>query len=197
MRTGGKTREHIIRQAAALFNRQGFAGASMSDIMAATGLQKGGIYRHFQSKEALAAEAFDYAVGVMAGRFTDALQGRTGALDRLNAVIDVFERIPTDPPVPGGCPVLNAAVETDDGNPLIRDRARAAVDGLRRLVHSEVSRGIETGEVRADVDAEELASVMICTLEGAVAVSRLYDDASHAQRAAGHLRQYLDERVRA
>ena len=56
MGRGERTREHILEQAAGLFNRKGFAGASMSDVMAATGLQKGGIYRHFESKEALAAE---------------------------------------------------------------------------------------------------------------------------------------------
>ena len=73
MRSGEQTRENIIRQAAALFNQQGFAGASMSDIMLATGLQKGGIYRHFESKEALALEAFDYAVACMGARFAAGL----------------------------------------------------------------------------------------------------------------------------
>ena len=88
MRDGERTREHIIERAAALFNQQGFAGASMSDIMAATGLQKGGIYRHFGSKEQLALEAFDYAVARMADRFREALDGKENAVDRLGAVIE-------------------------------------------------------------------------------------------------------------
>jgi TetR/AcrR family transcriptional repressor of nem operon len=33
----------------------------MAALMEATGLEKGGIYRHFSSKQAVAAEAFDYA----------------------------------------------------------------------------------------------------------------------------------------
>jgi TetR/AcrR family transcriptional repressor of nem operon len=197
MRSGEQTRENIIRQAAALFNQQGFAGASMSDIMQATGLQKGGIYRHFESKEALALEAFDYAIAQMGGRFGEALAGRENAIDRLRGVIDVFARLHDDPPVPGGCPMLNAAIESDDGNPAMRARARAAMDGLRTLIRQTVRKGIPRNEVRPDVDGDELATLMICTLEGGVALSRLYDDGVHLRRAADAVRRHLDERVRA
>jgi len=197
VRSGDETRENIIRQAAALFNTQGFAGSSMSDIMAATGLQKGGIYRHFESKEQLALEALDYAVQVMADRFRDALDGKRAAMERLHAIISVFAEIPTNPPVPGGCPVMNAGIENDDGNPALRDRARNAMDGLRALVVRVTKSGIERGEVRASVDPDELASVMISSLEGAIMLSKLYDDPAHVRRAVAHLERYLDESVRA
>jgi AcrR family transcriptional regulator len=194
---GEGTRENIIRKAATLFNQHGFAGSSMSDVMAATGLQKGGIYRHFESKEQLAVEAFDYAVGLMGRRFAEALEGKPHAVDRLFAVIAVFEALPSDPPVPGGCPMMNASIENDDGNPALRERARAAMDGLRGLIVRTTSRGLERGEVRAGVDGDELASVMVSILEGAVMMSRLYGDDVHVARAAAHLRRYLDESVRA
>jgi len=194
---GEGTRENIIRQAATLFNQHGFTGSSMSDVMAATGLQKGGIYRHFESKEQLAVEALDYAVGLMGRRFAEALEGKTHALDRLSAVITVFEALPTDPPVPGGCPMMNASIENDDGNPALRERARAAMDGLRGLVVRTAGRGLERGEIRAGVDPDALATVMISTLEGAVMMSKLYADEVHVTRAAAHLRRYLEENVRA
>jgi AcrR family transcriptional regulator len=197
VRSGEETRENIIRMAAALFNQHGFAGSSMSDIMAATGLQKGGIYRHFESKEQLAVEALDYAVELMAHRFTEALEGKTHAIDRLEAIVGVFARIPHDPPVPGGCPVMNAGIENDDGNPVLRQHARAAMDGLRALVTRVAARGQERGEVRADVDGEALASILISTLEGAVMMSKLYGDGVHVDRAAAHLREYLHQSVRA
>ena len=61
MRKGEETRHEIIRKAAPIFNQKGYEGAALSDLMEATGLEKGGIYRHFDSKQQLAAEAFDYA----------------------------------------------------------------------------------------------------------------------------------------
>ena len=61
MSKGEETRQRIVAQAAAMFNQHGFDGSSLSELMKATGLEKGGIYRHFSNKEELAAEAFDYA----------------------------------------------------------------------------------------------------------------------------------------
>jgi TetR/AcrR family transcriptional repressor of nem operon len=197
MRNPERTREHIVRQAAELFNRRGFAGASLADIMAATGLQKGGIYGHFRSKEELALEAFDYAVRQMADRFTAALEGKAHAIDRLGAIAGVFSEIPGNPPVPGGCPMMNAAVENDDGNPMLRDRARAAMEGLRTLIRQTVRRGIARDEVRAGADGERVATVMVATLEGGVMLSQLYGEASHARMAAEHVAEYLDASVRA
>jgi TetR/AcrR family transcriptional repressor of nem operon len=197
MRNGEQTRENIVRQAAGLFNRQGYAGASMSDIMAATGLQKGGIYRHFESKEALALEAFDYAVDVMGRRFAEALAGRTDAIGRLRAVVEVFAALPEDPPVPGGCPMMNALVDSDDGNPRLRDRARRAMDGVRGLIARTVREGIARGEVRPGVDGDAVATVLVATMEGAVALSQAYGDPAHARRAREHLEWYLEGSVRA
>jgi TetR/AcrR family transcriptional repressor of nem operon len=192
MRNAAVTREHIVRQAAALFNQRGFAGASMADIMAATGLQKGGIYGHFESKEALALEAFDYAVAQMAARFAAALQGRTRAVERIRAILGVYETIADDPPVPGGCPVMNAVVEADDGNPALRVRARAAMDGLQGLIRRNVRDGVARGELRADADAEGFASLAVATLEGAVVLSRLYGDGAHVRRAVRHLSDHVE-----
>src|ERR1700674_4907506 len=60
MTRGEQTRKKIVRAAAPIFNKRGYEGSSVSDLMEATSPKKGGIYRHFSSKEELAAEAFDY-----------------------------------------------------------------------------------------------------------------------------------------
>ena len=57
MSKGEQTRQSIVEKAAPLFNQRGFEGCSMTAIMEATGLEKGGIYRHFDSKAQLASEA--------------------------------------------------------------------------------------------------------------------------------------------
>ncbi len=60
MTRGEQTHRKIVEAAAPIFNQRGYDGSSINDLMEATGLKKGGIYRHFSSKEELAAEAFDY-----------------------------------------------------------------------------------------------------------------------------------------
>ena len=58
MKKSLRTRQHIIQTTSKLFNKQGFAGTSLSDLSSATGLTKGGIYGNFKNKEEVALEVF-------------------------------------------------------------------------------------------------------------------------------------------
>jgi TetR/AcrR family transcriptional repressor of nem operon len=59
MSKGTETRNRMITKAAPLFNRKGFEGCSMQDIVEAVGLEKGSLYGHFPTKEALASASFE------------------------------------------------------------------------------------------------------------------------------------------
>ncbi len=52
-----QTRARIIRSAQALFNRHGFTGISIDDVMKHAGLTRGGFYSYFRTKSELYAEA--------------------------------------------------------------------------------------------------------------------------------------------
>src|ERR1700730_17619749 len=121
MSKGEATRERILAHSAQLCNRQGYAPAPLADIMSETGLEKGGIYNHFSSKEQLGLESFDYAYDLVRQRVRQALDGKLNAIERLLAIVSVFQSIADDPPVAGGCPILNAAIEADDANEVLRD----------------------------------------------------------------------------
>ena len=192
MGKGEETRERILARSAQLFNRQGYAGASLTDIMRETGLEKGGIYNHFTSKEQLALEAFDYAYELVRQRVRRALAGKFNAIERLLAIVSVFQSEVDDPPVAGGCPILNTAIEADDANEVLRDRARNAMDDWRDTIHRIINRGIERGEVRPTIDPDEVASLLIATLEGALMLSNLYKDPVHMKRAADHMIRYIE-----
>jgi len=197
MGKGDRTREKIIEQAAELFNCQGYFGASMSDIMRVTGLNKGGIYNHFESKERLAVESFDYAIDLVGRRMSLAIENATNAADKLLAIISVIGNLGEDKPLPGGCPLLNTAVESDDANPVLRERARLAMTRWRNRTRRITREGIRTGEINSSVDGDILATILIATLEGAVMMSKLYDNPVHIRRAVGHLKQYIETAVRA
>lgn len=194
---GGQTRQRIVAEAAQLFNRQGYFGVSLSDIMEATALEKGGIYNHFENKDAIAIAAFDYSVKLIWQLFAQALEGKTNAVERLLAFVAAFRILASNPPLPGGCPLLNTAVEADDAHPLLRERVHAAMDRWRRLLRHTVARGITRGEIRPDVDDDALATIIIATLEGAIMLTRLYGDTIHMRRAADHLTQHIEQTVRA
>ncbi|WP_103669680.1 TetR/AcrR family transcriptional regulator [Pseudanabaena sp. BC1403] len=190
-----ETKTRIIEQAATLFNQQGYAGTSVSDLMRATGLQKGGIYNHFHSKDELALEAFDFAVNCVQQKFMGALKGKRHAVDRLLAILSVYEDILDNPPIEGGCPILNTSVESDDFHPALRKRSQLAMDAWRDLIRRIVDKGIMRGEFQATVDADTVATILIATIEGSVMLSKLYGDASHMERGIKHLKLYIQQQL--
>jgi TetR/AcrR family transcriptional repressor of nem operon len=188
---GERTRQHIVERAARIFNTRGYFGASMSDLMDVTGLEKGGLYNHFESKDALALASFEYAVGLVRDRISAALKPHRKASDRLLAVIGVFRSLIEEPVLPGGCPLLNTAVESDDAHPALRERAQTAMNEWRTTIHTITRKGIERGELSADVNPDRVATLLIASLEGAIMMSKLYDDPIHVQRVADYLSRYV------
>lgn len=195
MRKGEQTRQDIIHKAAPIFNQRGYDGAALSDLMKATGLEKGGIYRHFESKEQLAAEAFDYA-------WRETLNARIHDLDTIPNAVDRFKQLVTNfverrATIPGGCPLLNTAVDSDDGNILLRDRARKALQSWRSYIISVVGAGIRARQIRGNVDGEKLATVIIAALEGAIMLCRLERTVDPLRAVGAHLDSYFESEVRA
>jgi hypothetical protein len=75
--------------------------------------------------------------------------------------------------IPGGCRWLNTAVDGDDGNPVLQERARKALRGWRNCLISVIHRGIKAREIRSKIDARKLAPLIISSREGAVMVYSL------------------------
>jgi TetR/AcrR family transcriptional regulator, transcriptional repressor for nem operon len=193
---GAETRRAIIRQAAPIFNRKGFEGAAMSDLMDATGLEKGGIYRHFKSKQQLAAEAFDYAWDVAFQLRTKDTEQIANSVDRLQQWVRNF-RERREGLVPGGCPLLNTAVDADNGNSVLRRKAERALNGWMDRLRKIVEQGKRSKEIRAGVDPEEVAATIISTLEGSLMISRLQRSERAIDQGCRHLARYLESEVRA
>jgi TetR/AcrR family transcriptional regulator, transcriptional repressor for nem operon len=191
MTKGEQTRQHIIQQAATLFNQRGYIGSSISDVMQCTGLQKGGIYRHFQSKEQLALAAFDYAQQQNTSQLVAAVAAETDAVQKLLAFISAFHTLTLHPPVPGGCPILNTIVDSDDGDPALRERVVAVVRGWEQLIERIVADGVARGSLRCDIDPQTVASVLIATLEGGILLARAHRSPVYLQHAVDHLVQYV------
>jgi AcrR family transcriptional regulator len=186
-------RESILASSAPIFNRQGYAGTSIADILDATSLEKGGLYNHFASKEELAVATFDYAFAQVDAYFTKALTGVESGLTKLRTYVDAFERYIERPVVAGGCPIANATLEADDSLPFLRDRVQTAFHRLRDMVVHNLVRAAEKGQFARAIDPEFGADFIVSVLEGALVLSRGMRSRTHARRAAAMLRRWLDD----
>jgi len=183
---GELTRRKIVAAAAPIFNQRGYEGSSLADLMAATGLKKGGIYRHFSSKEELAAAAFDYTWQAAQDARLAHLDEKASAIEQLKQSIANFIHVRS--PIAGGCPILNTAVEADDGNPILRARASDALRSWVARLQLMVKRAAKQGDIREGVDAKAVATFIVATLEGALMMSRL----EHSDYALRQVQRYLD-----
>jgi len=189
---GEKTRQQIVEAAATMFNQRGYEGSSLSELMATTGLEKGGIYRHFSSKEELAAEAFDYMWQTARDLRLTGLDGLTG-VTWLKVYIGNF--VNNRSPVAGGCPIMNTAIDADDGNPMLRMKVTKALKSWRCRLRTVIENGMASGEIRPDVDARAAATLIVATLEGALMMSRIertYEPLREVQR---HLNSYIEREL--
>jgi TetR/AcrR family transcriptional regulator, transcriptional repressor for nem operon len=189
---GSKRKAAILASAAPIFNRRGFAGTSIADILEATSLEKGGLYNHFASKEQLAIDAFDYAYGEVESYFSRSLEGTRSGLERLRAYIDAFERYIERPVVEGGCPVMNACIEADDALPFLRERVTKAFRSMRAVVLHNVTRAVERAELAPDLDVEQVTDFIVASLEGSIVLARGLRARVHARRVAATLRTWID-----
>lgn len=189
-RKGTRTRARILQSAAALFNRQGYAATPISDVLTAAGIEKGGLYRHFASKDALAAAAFDFAAQTTAAHHRAIWERATTSREKLSAVICGFAELEAAPPMAGGCPLFNAAIEADDRGGGLRTHVARALQNLHASVAQIVRGGIANHEFDA-VDADGVASVLVAALEGALVLARLERDACHLRRVGAHLESYV------
>ena len=196
MRKGQQTRREIIYKAAPIFNQRGFDGTALSDLMRATGLEKGGIYRHFSSKQQLAGEAFDYAWQLALDKRFGGTQEITNTVDRLKQIMWNF-RDRRAGLVQGGCPLLNMATDSDDGKPALRTKARRAFNSWLGRLRSIVEEGQARGEIRPGVDPSQLATLLVTSLEGGLMLERLQNHPEPLNIACRHLEEYLETNIRA
>ncbi len=190
------TKRYIIEKAAPIFNMHGYEGTSMSQLTQAIGMTKGAIYGNFRNKDEIAREAFEYNFSAVRDRISAVVRTRKHACDKLIAFatfyIDNYHRLAET----GGCPLLNAAVDTDNTDLPIRSSVRQAIETWLDSVIQIVDEGMKKGEIREDVDSEEFASLFVSSIEGGIMLARVTGDPAPLERSVNHLIDMVNRNLR-
>jgi TetR/AcrR family transcriptional regulator, transcriptional repressor for nem operon len=173
---GERTKKFIIEQSSSLFNKNGYKSTSIAEIMEATGLKKGGIFYHFESKDDLAKASFSYSLMTLKENYLQAIKSKDRACEQFEAFTTIFTTLLNDDIIVGGCPLMNAAIEADDSNILIEDSIKEGFTGLINIIKDIIEFGKSQNEIDEHVDSEQMAVFILSSFEGALALSRLYKD---------------------
>ena len=168
--------QEVIALALDVFWRKGLHDATMQDLAAATGVQRGSLYNAYGDKEAIFLRAFDqYAVQFLETAAKALAEGDAAA--RLRNFFDVIIVNMTSGSPSRGClttrTALDAAISSED----VRERVQGLLSRLEQIVSAAI--GAAAGKA---IDANRLARVIVTFTRGLAVMER-----------AGYSRKQLKE----
>jgi AcrR family transcriptional regulator len=187
-----RTKEFIIAKAAPLFNKKGYAGTSMNDIMKATGLAKGGLYGNFKSKDEIAAMAFEYSYNLLKEDLTRKVLPKKTAPEKLLTILQYYRNYTIAPTIEGGCPLLNTAVDADDAYPFLKKKAREAFQEMLGVLQKIFEKGIREKAFHRKLDAKKEAELFYAQIEGGIMMAKVSDDVAILNRLLDNLKHRLE-----
>jgi len=162
------THERIVDAAARAIRRSGYGGTGVADIMKDAGLTHGGFYAHFESREAMLAEAADYA-GAEGVAAMEHAAAAAPAGQGLQAMLRAYLSKTHAENAETGCPTAALCSEMPRQAPEVR---RAATRRIKEMIDLVARQSPDWGRP----GAHENALVTVAAAVGAVVLARAVDD---------------------
>ncbi|HEV2780669.1 MAG TPA: ScbR family autoregulator-binding transcription factor [Actinophytocola sp.] len=154
------TRLHLVRSAAELFDRNGFAGATLDDVSRAAGVTKGAFYFHFASKKELGGAIQAEACGMLRSFVEKLTATEAHALQSLIDITHMLARWLDSEPV------IRASLRTARE---CGDRGRPFVDfyvELLSTVDATLLRAERAGELEEGVVIDVVSTLVLTVCVG-------------------------------
>jgi TetR/AcrR family transcriptional regulator, transcriptional repressor for nem operon len=179
-RTAAKEASHerIVSAAAKAIRRSGYDGTGVADIMKEAGLTHGAFYAHFESREAMLAEAADSA-GAESNAFAASVIAALPQNQSLQALMQVYLSKEHLENIETGCPISALGSEMPRQSPEVRGAATRRIKEMIDLVARQFPDWGQAG-------AHERALVAVATMVGTLILARAVNDSalSEALRCA-------------
>lgn len=188
-----RTRQFIIEKTAPVFNEKGYAGTSMTDLTAVTGLTKGSIYGNFENKDEVAVAAFDHNFSLVIGFIKTRMELKDTIVEKLLVYPEVYGNFLAIPFLKAGCPLLNTSTEADDTHPQLREKASNALKFWKSSVERLLTKGIETGEIKTQTNTSEFAAILMSLVEGAVMQAKVTGQDAELKSSMNFLKKLILE----
>ena len=158
-------RAGIVESAARLYREKGLSGVGVAEITRDAGLTHGGLYRHFESKDALAREAclraFEWTITPLDGLEPD---GEASSTAKLQAMVDSYLSASHRDHPGEGCPAAALATDAARAGP---EMSEVFAQGVERNIQ-RFMRVLE-GE---PVEKRAQTMVMLSSMIGALVLAR-------------------------
>ncbi|MBP0618910.1 TetR/AcrR family transcriptional regulator [Cupriavidus consociatus] len=147
-------RPAVIAAVIGLARRGGLDSFSINDLGQALGVSKSCVYRHFESRNDIVAEAMLAYADALARHATRAAAGTPSGLRRLQRMLDVWLG---DYVLREGCLILRAGTEcANRADDTVSRSAARAVTAWRGLLAAQLEDAVRAGEIEAEVDTQRV-----------------------------------------
>ena len=185
-------REKILETGLRVVHERGFAGASVRDIVQAAGVPQGSFTNHFASKEAFAIEVVDLYFEQTRATLNATLGDMSRPpLQRVRAYIAARKASLLRAGLHKGCLFGNLTAEASEQSEPIRTRMVEVFATVRERLAACLRDAVAAGEVRGDLDCEEVAACMVAALQGAILLAKAERDLAPIERFEKLLFQYV------
>jgi AcrR family transcriptional regulator len=191
---GTLTRHKIIEESMQLFSVKGYYNTSVSDILAAADLTKGGLYGHFASKEDIWYAVYEEAVGIWKSIVFRGIRNNSDPLRRIEKFIenDMLDYLGADV-FEGGCFFLNMLVELSGQSASMSKQILRGFVRLSGLLRSWLEEADQKGMLQENLDLKEVSNFIIITLNGAAALYISSRDRNILDQTVQQLRFYISQ----
>lgn len=166
-RQSDATRTRLLDEGVRSFLEYGYHGTGIKQVLDRVNVPKGSFYNYFQSKEEFGAEAILQYSRCFVQKLDDELSRSSDAFDGLRSFFGRLMAEFEEAGFVGGCLVANLGGELE-GSDICRKALANAFQSWRDCVRDVLVDAQRQGSVRTDVDAGELADLLIESWEGAV-----------------------------
>ncbi len=192
-----KTATYIIETVAPIFNKNGYAATSISDLTKATGLTKGAIYGNFENKEQLAIAAFKFMVKSLMQEIVKHIEQSDSPIEKLLLISDFYRNYYKYTNKMGGCPILNVGVDANHQNSLLLEKVRIIIQRIQDQLATIIEDGIELGEISTEVNAMYAAKRIDTMIQGAIFMAYTMDDDFYIKDTMDQVDKLINEELRA
>ncbi|MDD7887336.1 TetR/AcrR family transcriptional regulator [Flavivirga sp. 57AJ16] len=170
------TSQYILEIAAPIFNKNGYAATSLSDVTHATGLTKGAIYGNFKNKEDLAIASFVFTIKNMMKQIAHHLSKSDSPIEKLFLITDFYRNYYDYSKQLGGCPILNIGVDSNNQNTLLLQKVKQVIERIQDQLATIIEDGIEAREISSEINAMYFAKRLDTMIQGAIFMTYTMDD---------------------
>ncbi len=190
---GHLTCQNIVEKSLQLFSVKGYYNTSVSDILHATSLTKGGLYGHFKSKEDIWKAVYEKAVSIWKVKVFKGIREIEDPIERIERVIenDMRDYLGEDVFI-GGCFFLNMLVELSGQSVSMSRQILKGYVQFSRLMRDWLQEAGEKGLLKSGLNYRDIASFIVISLNGASAIYTASRDANIWQQTTIQLKHYLN-----